>query len=206
MHHTFYFFGWFYSLTIDPLLRKIRERIYRYAHSQDLYPIIDLCCGTGAQCRVLSASPGLVFGLDLDFKMLFYASSKSPHIPYICADVHSIPLKKNSLKGLVLSFSLHEKPPKLRHKMISEARKFLIPGGKIIFLDYDPPWNFNSRLALLSYITLIERGGGSQHYSYFQNFMADGGLTRFIKQENILIIDQHDVEWASSRIILTEPV
>jgi ubiquinone/menaquinone biosynthesis C-methylase UbiE len=137
--------------------------------------------------------------------MLVYASSKSPLIPYVCADVHSIPLKKNSLKGLVLSYSLHEKSPELRRRMISEARKFVIPRGKIIFLDYDSPWNLNSRLALW-YITLIEKAGGSEHYACFHDFIESGGLTGFIKQENISTIDQYDVDWASSRIILTEIV
>ncbi len=205
MQHTFYFSGWLYSFSIDLLLRKIRKRISRYVHRHDMFPIIDLCCGTGAQCRVLSTSQNQIFGLDLDFKMLVYASTKTPLIPYVCADVHSIPLKKNSLNGMILSYSLHEKPPELRHEMILEARNFVFPGGKIIFLDYDPPWNLNSRLAS-SYTFLIERGGGPEHYSYFQDFLDKGGLTGFVEQENISIIDQYDVDWASSRIILTEIV
>lgn len=205
MQHTFYFFDWLYNLSIDLLLRKIRKRISSYVYSYDLFPIIDLCCGTGAQCRVLSAFRSQIFGLDLDFKMLVYASSKSPRIPYVCADVNSIPLKKNSLKGIILSYSLHEKPPELRHKMILEARKLLFPEGKIIFLDYDPPWNLNSRLAG-SYTSLIERGGGSEHYAYFQDFICKGGLTGFVEQENLLVIEHHEVDLASSRIILTELV
>ena len=121
MQRTFYLFGWFYSLTIDLLLRKIRKKISSYTHVYDLFPIIDLCCGTGAQGRALSSSQNQVFGLDFDFKMLVYASSKSSRIPYVCADVNSIPFKENCLKGMVLSYSLHEKPPELRHKMISES-------------------------------------------------------------------------------------
>ena len=203
MLNTFYIYGFLYSSSIDFLLKKVRKRISAYALGFDLFPIIDMCCGTGAQCRVLSSYHSHVLGLDLDFKMLAYASSKSSRIPYVCADVHSIPLKHKSIKGMVLSYSLHEKPLSLRHNIVSEARRFLSPGGKIIFLDYDPPWNRKSRLALL-YTSLIERGGGSEHYSYFQDFMVKGGLTGFIEQERLLVIEHHDVDWANSRIFFTE--
>jgi len=203
MQRTFYFNGWIYSLSIDLFLKKIRNIIASYALRYDLFPLIDLCCGTGAQGRVFSVSEGLIFGLDLDFNMLVYASSKSPLRPFVCSDISSIPLKDNSLKGIVLSYSVHEKHPDLRHRMISEARKSLIPAGKIIFLDYDPPWNPKSFLAK-SYIFLIERVGGREHYTYFQDFMDKGGLTGFLEQENLVEVERLDVDWASSRIIISE--
>ncbi len=203
MRHTFYLGAWLYSSTIDFLLKNPRNRVAEYARHYNLFPLLDMCCGTGAQCRILVDSKNQTFGLDLDLKMLVYASSKSPRIPYICADASRVPIKVTSIKGMILSYSLHEKHPKIRQKIISEARKLLIPDGKIIFLDYDAPWNSKSCLAKL-YNSLIERGGGTEHYAYFQNFLRRGGLSGFIKQENINEIERHDIEWACSRIILAD--
>lgn len=205
MRHTFYLGAWLYSSTIDFLLKNLRNRVAECAHRNNLFPLLDMCCGTGAQCRVLSDYQNQIIGLDLDFKMLVYASSRSPQIPYVCADVSSVPLKDISFKGIVLSYALHEKHPDIRHKMISEVRKLLAPGGKVIFLDYDPPWNTKSRLSR-TYNSIIERAGGTEHFNHFQYFLRKGGLTGFIKHEKFRLIELHSIEWASSRIILAELV
>lgn len=203
MKRSFYFYGWLYSSSIDFLLKKLRKKVAEYAHRYNLFPLLDLCCGTGAQCRFLSASQNPVFGLDLDFKMMVYAASKSPQIPYMCADASSIPLKALYLKGIVLSYALHEKHPDIRHEIISEALKLLGSSGKIIFLDYDLPWNTKSRLAM-AYNSLIEMGAGFKHHKYFQDFLQKGGITSFINHENFKLIEYHDVDWACSRMILAE--
>ena len=203
MRFPFYLYGWLYGSSIDFLLKNIRRNMALYSHRYSLFPLLDMCCGTGAQCRLLAEYHNQIIGLDLDLKMLIYASFKSPRLPFVCSDASSSPFKDMIFKGIIISYALHEKLPEIRQKMISEARKLIMPGGKIIFLDYDPPWNLKSRLARV-YISLIERGGGTDHFHRFNDFLGQGGLTGFLGREKFRKIERYDIDWASSRIFLAE--
>ncbi|UCE40429.1 MAG: hypothetical protein JSV17_13335 [Candidatus Aminicenantes bacterium] len=46
------------------------------------------------QCfRIIRNEEGSVYGLNLDIGMIHYAFSKYPHIPFLCADAVSVPIK-----------------------------------------------------------------------------------------------------------------
>lgn len=197
------FRGLIYDWSIEPLLGKIKQKVTEYILEYDLFPLLDLCCGTGKQCAVIKKDRKRIIGLDLDLKMVKYALSRYPQIPFVCGDASRIPFKDKSFNAIILSYALHEKPPELQKKIMDEARRLLKTEGKIIIIDFEKPWNCVSRLGgLLTW--MIERTAGGDHYRNRQKFLKQGGLGTFITRSNLIEIERYNVELGNSSIVLAE--
>jgi ubiquinone/menaquinone biosynthesis C-methylase UbiE len=195
--------GLIYDLFIEPFLKRTKEWIARFIIQHDLFPALDICCGTGKQCHLIAKGRQDILGLDLDFKMIKHASSKYPQINFICADASHIPLQKESLKAVIISYALHEKPLDLRAKILEEAKNLLSPEGKVIFLDFEKPWNRLSRLgSLLTWS--IERLAGSEHYRNSRQFLQDGGLQTFVNSNGLRPIERHNITRGNSSIVVAQ--
>lgn len=199
----FYFSGLIYDWSIEPLLKRIKQRATRFIFQYDLFPALDLCCGTGIQCHMAGIKEQSVFGLDLDFKMIDYAHAKYPHIPFICADATEIPVRNASIKGIIISYALHDKPPELRALMMEEVKRLLAPDGKIILIDFEPPWNRRSRVGGF-FTYLIERIAGRAHFRNGRQFLRQGGLRTFISRNGLVEIERRDIELGNSSIVVAE--
>jgi ubiquinone/menaquinone biosynthesis C-methylase UbiE len=195
--------GLTYDIFIEPLLKRIKEWIAQFIIQHDLSPVLDICCGTGKQCHLIAEGRQDIFGLDLDCKMIQHASSKYPQISFVCADAAHIPLQNKSLKTVVISYALHEKPLDLRIKILKEAKRLLSPEGKIILVDFEKPWNRKSRLASL-FISSIERMAGREHYRNSRQFLKAGGLQALVKTNRLRPTEKHAIELASSSIVVAE--
>ena len=66
-----------------------------------------------------------MLGLDINLKMLKYAASSRPGIPFICADAAQTPFFPGAFRGIVVSFALHEKEAALRADLLKEAKRVL---------------------------------------------------------------------------------
>lgn len=197
----FYIDGLLYDWALEPPLRNIKKRVEHFISRYELYPVLDICCGSGVQCfRIIRNGEG-VYGLDLDIGMVNYAFSKYPNIPFMCADAVNVPVKDSSIRGAILSYALHDKFPETRNKMLQEVRRILSPDGKIVFVDFEPPWNKKSRMASF-YTYGIERLAGKEHFDNGRQFLKQGGLSSFIQQHELEEIDRHDVEMAHTGIIV----
>lgn len=186
---------------LESPVRNIKKRVAQFVSLFNLYPVLDICCGSGVQCfRIIRNGEG-VYGLDLDVGMVNYAVSKYPHIPFMCADATNVPVKDSSVRGAILSYALHDKFPETRNKMLQEVRRILSPDGKIVFVDFEPPWNKKSRMASL-YIYGIERLAGKEHFDNGRQFLKQGGLSSFIQQHELEEIDRYDVEMAHTGVVV----
>jgi ubiquinone/menaquinone biosynthesis C-methylase UbiE len=195
--------GLLYDLFIEPFLKRTKEWIAQFIIQNDLFPALDICCGTGKQCQLVANGLQRIIGLDLDLKMIEHASSKYPQINFVCADAAHIPLQKKSLKAVIISYALHEKPLDLRTKILEEAKSLLSPEGKVVFVDFEKPWNRLSRVgSLLTWS--IERMAGGKHYRNSRQFLQDGGLQKFIKTNNLCPIEKHDIALANSSIVVAQ--
>lgn len=195
--------GTLYDLFIEPFLKRTKEWIAQFIIQNDLFPALDICSGTGKQCQLAANSHQRIIGLDLDFKMIKHAASKYPQITFICADAANIPLQKESLKAVIISYALHEKPLNLRAKILEEAKSLLSPGGKLIFVDFEKPWNRLSRVgSLLTWS--IERLAGREHYKNSRQFLQDGGLQTFIRANRLRPIEKQDFALGNSSIVVAQ--
>jgi ubiquinone/menaquinone biosynthesis C-methylase UbiE len=198
----FYIGGLIYDGILELPLKNIKKKVARCISRYDLYPVVDICCGSGVQCfRIAGNGEEDVCGLDLDAGMIRYAASKYPRIPFVCADAAEVPLKDSSVCGVILSYALHDKSPETREKMLKEVKRVLSPEGKIVFVDFEPPWNAKSWMAKL-YIYAIERLAGYVHFKNGRQFLYRGGLRAFIRQHDLGEIDRYDVELAHTSIVV----
>ena len=195
--------GLLYDFFIEPFLKRTKEWIARFIIQHDLFPALDICCGTGKQCHLIAKGRQDILGLDLDFKMIKHASSKYPQINFICADAAHIPFKKESFNAVIISYSLHDKPPDMRINIMKEAKSLLTPEGKIVFLDFEKPWNRLSKLgSLLTWS--IERMAGGEHYRNSRQFLQDGGLQTFVNSNGLRPIERHNITLVNSSIVVAQ--
>lgn len=179
----------------------MKQGIARYISEHNFSPALDICSGTGRQCHLIGNNRQNIIGLDRDLKMIQYAKSKYPILPFICADAADIPLKNGYFNCIVISYSLHDKPPELRSKMLNETKRLLAPEGRMILVDFEQPWNTWSRLAGI-YTYLIERMAGRGHFRNGRQFLKQGGLKTLLKQNGITEIKRFDIELGSCSLVV----
>ncbi len=182
-------------------MQGIKRRVAEYIIKYDLFPAVDICCGTGAQCHRIGKTSRSIYGLDWDFKMIQYAASKYPGLFFTCADAVRIPFKSSFLKAVVISYSLHDKPPKIRVRMLEEVERILRPDGKVVFVDFELPWSRKSRTGWL-FTSGIERMAGKKHFGNGRHFLSQGGLRIFLELNGLVEVERTDVELAHTGIVV----
>ncbi len=194
-----------YDWFIEPAIKGIKGRVAYCFQKNDLFPALDICCGTGTQCHILGKNHQEIFGLDIDRMMVGYAALKYPQRSFICADAAHISFKDKSFKGILVSFALHEKTSGNRDEIIKEAKRLLSPDGKIVFVDFENPWNRNARIgAMFAY--LIERTAGGEHFRNNRQFLKQGGLRAFIKKHQLQEIERYNIEMGSVAVVVAKAV
>jgi ubiquinone/menaquinone biosynthesis C-methylase UbiE len=199
----FYISGRLYDWFIEPIVKSIKKKVAWYIQAYELFPALDICCGTGTQCFIMEYSHPLVYGLDIDQKLVRYASLKYPERTFLCADAVKIPFKDFSFKGILISFSLHDKTAETQKKIMSEAKRLLAPGGAIVFVDFENPWNARSkRGSVISY--LIERIAGGEHFKNNRCFLEHGGLRAFIQRHQLVEVERTNIEMGAIGIVVAK--
>jgi ubiquinone/menaquinone biosynthesis C-methylase UbiE len=198
----FFVGGLIYDMFLEFPLKKIKAKVAQIISEHDLYPVLDICCGSGVQCsRVVEDGDKEVYGLDLDMSMIQYAALKYPKIPFVCADAAEVPLKDSSIKGAILSFALHDKLPEKRIEIIQEVKRVLTNEGRIVFVDFEPPWSMKSRIAKF-YVSGIERMAGKEHFKNGRQFLRTGGMRAFAYHHGLEELERHNAELAHTSIVV----
>jgi ubiquinone/menaquinone biosynthesis C-methylase UbiE len=232
--------GILYDAILERPLVGIRKKVRALIEEEDLYPLVDICCGPGAQLAslvrvdrtvvrlgqtaarpatrpdpslgepVAASSPNVpgcertAFGLDINFKFVRYASARRPTIPFICADASRLPVRPGAFRGALLSFALHEQEPDVRRQFIDAAASILAPGGRLLLVDFENPWDRKSRVARL-YVSVIERLAGAQHFRLNRDFFRRGGLRALLTANGLTEVRRHDVAAGTCAIVLAAP-
>jgi len=198
IHHVH---GWLYDIFLGTVLEKTRQYAAAYIKRSCLFPALDLCCGTGAQCRHFQKK--MIYGTDIDTKILEYARFRMPYVPFICADGIELPFKENQFRSVIIAYALHEKSPAVQEKMMREVKRILRGSGKLIIIDYESPMDLQSRLGrIMTYF--IERNAGREHFQNGQEFLKQGGLRDFLSKHSIRVIKSLWLKLGSSRLIIGE--
>jgi len=196
-----YISGLLYSEILDRPLAGIRRKVRELVRAGGLYPVLDICCGTGIQCGRLRQDRSPVFGLDINLRMTKYAAARHPGVMFVCADAISLPFPARYFQGIIISFALHEKPPGIRPRLLAAAREVLAPEGRIILVDFEQPWSFGSHAALY-YIRIIELLAGREHYRNGRDFLGRGGLRTILKDNGLAEVSRFNIELGSCAIVL----
>jgi ubiquinone/menaquinone biosynthesis C-methylase UbiE len=196
--------GRLYDGILEPFLRNVKKRVTALITRSGLYPVLDICCGTGRQCSLMAREGGPVLGLDINTGLMRYAASRYPGPLFICADASHLPFRAAAFKGVIISFALHEKLPRSRPVILQEAKRVLRPQGRIILVDYELPWNTGSRWAA-RYLTIIERLAGTRHFRNGRDFLSRGGLRGLIQESGLVEVERHNINAGALGIVVAEP-
>lgn len=190
-----------YNIFLEPFLKNLKLKVAQIVGRYELNPVIDICCGTGAQVNYLQAGGRRSFGVDLNSGMIRYATTKYKSPRFLVADARRLPLKDNYFGAAILSFALHEKPEKERKSIINEALRSLKPDGLIFIVDFENPWDKKSSAGALLR-NFIERLAGKEHYRFGQDFLKKGGLSALLKRLGLVTIERYHFPWAATVLVV----
>jgi len=203
----FYLPGRLYDVGFSGILAPVRRRVAREIDSRDLYPCLDICCGTASQLHILRETAergGFAVGIDKSFRMIRYGRAVSPFLPVVNGDAFRLPFKAGVFKCVTVSFALHDKPAYGRTAMVGEAKRVLAAGGEIILVDFERPWDKASRRGALLTNSLEWFARGS-HYDNGRDFLRRGGLRGFMAEHGFEERWRRDVPAGSLAIVGAAP-
>ena len=198
-----------YDFLLSRSLRSIRNNIRTFLKHCGAKNVIDLCCGTGEQLRMMSNEEMLLTGVDLSHAMLTRARDKGPSsIHYLETDATNLPLPDDEYDGVIISFALHEKTAFHHEAIFREACRLVKHDGHIIIADYSIPQpGYASFMVGKILIPIIERAAGLNHYHNYRDWMNNGALAGFLQRNSpgkLTFISPHSKEciqiFAISRI------
>jgi ubiquinone/menaquinone biosynthesis methyltransferase len=137
--------------------RRWKRLLIRLA---DLAPgdhVLDLACGTGDLAFASSAAAGRAVGLDVTLEMLRLAKGKTAppgaHLSWVTGDMVALPFPDARFTLVTTGYGLRNVPD--LEEAISEIRRVLAPGGRMLSLDFNRPEHPLLRRAYLTYLAVV---------------------------------------------------
>jgi demethylmenaquinone methyltransferase/2-methoxy-6-polyprenyl-1,4-benzoquinol methylase len=152
--------------------RRWKRQLIQLAALQSSDRVLDLACGTGD--LILLAAPRVksAVGLDVTFRMLQLARRRAaaasakgyggpPELQrrrkappmLITGDMTALPLAERSFDVVTTGYGLRNVPD--LDQALSEIRRVLAPGGRLLSLDFNRPRTAIVRTAYHAYLTLV---------------------------------------------------
>jgi ubiquinone/menaquinone biosynthesis C-methylase UbiE len=149
---------------------------------------VDLCCGTGAQCRMLARRGLIARGVDASPSMLRQARLKQgPYEEYFLEDAAATRFADGSFDAALVSFALHEKGRSEQEAILAEARRIVRDKGLVLLIDFRPHSAASPPFGWL--VRLAERGMGRPHYRHFKAFLQSGALPDLLSGQGLATLE-----------------
>ena len=163
-----------YDLFLFPFVRSLRVKILNHCIERRYASILDVCCGTGNQLKMLKRHGLNVTGVDLSNEML-QVSQRGRFAPDCrFEDASRMSFADSSFEMAMTTFALHEKEDPTARAIIREMVRVVQPGGKILLIDFH--FTEHSSWFSRTVIRLIEWQAGGEHYRNFRSFIVKGGI------------------------------
>jgi len=173
-------------LAIKPIRIAVMNVLLKYKEKS----ILDLCCGTGNQLKLLSRNGFKdLHCLDISSPMLEIAKKNDSQIKIYNEDATKTSFENESFAIVLISFALHEKNRGTQESFIKEAHRLIKKDGFILIVDY----NFDNKTAKLVKIgiNIIERIAGKEHYNNFKGYIRNNGLLSLINKDKFKLVKAH---------------
>jgi ubiquinone/menaquinone biosynthesis C-methylase UbiE len=118
-----------------PGATRLRARSYQLLRLRQDATVVDVGCGTARAVAELAEHAAHAIGVDLNPAMLAAARSRYPDIDVRAADATELPLDDAQAHGYRADKLYHVLPDP--HAALTEARRILVPGGRIVLLGQD---------------------------------------------------------------------
>jgi len=170
-------------LALNPIRLAVMDELSQHKDSS----ILDLCCGTGNQLKLLSKNGFKnLHCLDLSKEMLRVAEKGGYPIKIYNEDATETNFDDASFDIVLISFAIHEKDRGTQEKLIEETHRLIKERGTILIVDF----SFDDKTTKLGKmgIDFIERMAGGEHYLNFKGYIANGGLESLIKEDQFKLV------------------
>jgi ubiquinone/menaquinone biosynthesis C-methylase UbiE len=118
-----------------PAAARLRARSYHLLRLPQDATVVDVGCGAARAVAELAEHAAHAIGVDLDPAMLAAARRRFPGIDVRAADAAELPLGDGQAHGYRADKVYHILPDP--HAALAEARRVLVPGGRIALLGQD---------------------------------------------------------------------
>jgi ubiquinone/menaquinone biosynthesis C-methylase UbiE len=130
---------------------KCRDDLIAHVEFSPQEKILDMCCGTGGTTFAIArkAPPDCkIIGMDLSSGQIRVAESKRQfsNVEFTEGDVSQTTFQDGFFDKVFIAFALHEMPRCARLQVLSEARRVVKSGGRLIILEMDNPKSLSVRL------------------------------------------------------------
>ncbi|MEA2007802.1 MAG: class I SAM-dependent methyltransferase [Chloroflexota bacterium] len=170
-------------LVINPIRVAVMNELLAYKDSS----ILDLCCGTGNQLKLLSKTGFKnLHCLDISEAMLNVAEKGGHPIEIYTEDATKTSFDDAVFDIVMISFAIHEKDRETQEKLVEEAHRLVNKEGFILIVDYA----FDDKTTKLGRmgISLIERMAGGEHYRNFKGYIENNGLESLMKADKFELV------------------
>jgi demethylmenaquinone methyltransferase/2-methoxy-6-polyprenyl-1,4-benzoquinol methylase len=135
--------------------RKWKDRLIALASITRDDRVLDLACGTGDILFRAAKTARLAVGLDVTFRMLQLAAAKTgrPRAPLVTGDMLALPFPAAHFTVVTTGYGLRNVPD--LEQAIDEIARVLVPGGRLLSLDFNRPAPPLLRAAYLVYLTIV---------------------------------------------------
>jgi demethylmenaquinone methyltransferase/2-methoxy-6-polyprenyl-1,4-benzoquinol methylase len=187
--------------------RRWKQRLIRLAALAPHDRVLDLACGTGD--LVFAAAPHVsrAVGLDLTFRMVQLALRRTGQggpartrdgrrpvtgrrVDFVTGDMLALPFPAGSFDVVTTGYGLRNVPD--LDAALLEIGRVLVPGGRLLSLDFNRPQNGIVRAGYLGYLTVVGSllglalHGDADTYRYIpesiRNYPGAHGVARMMER------------------------
>ena len=159
-------------------MRGIRRNVLRIVQQLQPERVLDVCCGTGDQLRLLQREGIQAVGIDISKAMLRVASRGKAPARCLAQDATAMAFRDGRFDLAMVSFALHETEWQKAGRILDEIHRILKPGAYLLIVDY--AFDEQTGSMAKAVIHSIEFMAGARHFANFRTFLGKGGLTQLI--------------------------
>jgi len=179
----------YYDRLLSPFIQPIRQRVLVLVKKYHCKTILDVCCGTGDQLKLLKKHGVDAEGINLSDAMLHVAQKGDEDVNCLHQDATQMHYTDAKFDLTMTTFALHEKEAAAARKIIEEMLRVTQEGKNILIVDYELGENTSFLSKTLIYFT--EWIAGKEHYRNFKSFIQKGGLPNLLANTPVKEIERH---------------
>lgn len=179
----------YYDKFLHLFVRRIRKKVLQIVKKNQYNKILDVCCGTGNQLKLLKKHGIDGTGIDLSKVMLEVAESGKIKVKCFEQDAENINFSNESFDMTMTTFALHEKSHSSAKKILNEMIRLTKKNGHLIIVDF----SINDRTSYIAKkgISFIESRAGDDHYINYKDYITSNGLDTLLDNLPVKEIEKY---------------
>lgn len=179
----------YYDFILFPFVHRIRQKVLKIVKNNQYKNMLDVCCGTGNQLKLLKKHGIDGTGIDLSKTMLEIAESGNIKANCFEQDAENINFSDESFDMTMTTFALHEKSNSSAKMILNEMIRLTKQNGHIIIVDF----SINDQTSNIAKkgISFIEAHAGDDHFKHYREYVASNGLDTLLEGSQLKEIEKH---------------